>query len=104
MVGRRYACRPSLSRVMQWTSAIHRHDEFDRFVGYGLGRAKRPSRLQILPSQRPVNSVQEDADAVGGRLDAHFHEALEERRAVEIEDGRQRFRLEWARPEPSHTR
>src|SRR5207247_6809622 len=54
--------------------------------------------LQVTPLQRTVDAVEDEDHALLRSLDPHFHEALEEGCAVEIEDAGKRLNADAPTP------
>ncbi len=65
--------------------------ELSRVVVRLIGGLPGPADLQIAPAQRTIDADHGQHHPRARTLDADFHEALKVRRAVEVEDRRQRF-------------
>src|SRR5215204_733321 len=64
----------------------HRGNEFDEVVFRRTGRYDFTPDLQVTPLHGTLGTVEDENHTLPRPLDTHFHEALEERRAVEVED------------------
>src|SRR6266478_8630070 len=65
---------------------IHGDNEFNWIIGFRTEWDDCATGLQVTPLQRTVDAIEDEDDALLRSLDPHFHEALEEGCAVEIED------------------
>src|SRR4029077_18877899 len=81
-------------------SPIHRYDEFNRIVDRRARWQHDAAGLQVAPMQGATDAVEDEHHPPLGSFHTHFHEALEEGRAVEIEDPGQGLHIEWPGFEP----
>src|SRR6476620_1296566 len=65
---------------------IHRDNKFNWIIECDPGWNDCATSLQVTPLQRAVDAVEDEDNALLRSFDPHFHEALEEGCAVEIED------------------
>jgi hypothetical protein len=63
---------------------FERYDEFYRSIRLRSGRDYTTSDLLVAPVQRTVGAIENDNHTPLGSFDAHFQEALEKGRSVEI--------------------
>src|SRR6266403_1983054 len=81
---------------------IHRDYEFNWIIGFHTEWDDCATGLQVTPLQRTVDAVEDEDHALLRSLDPHFHEALEEGCAVEIEDAGKSLNAEGPRIKPPY--